>query len=138
MTWWIKNFKWKRWGFDKNPQNINRKWRPKKWISALNAKLIKSWHQPVTKADVEATVLHLVNLPEAELRRISTDEEQPMMARVLAQSLLWFWAFEAIFQLLDRGIWKPKQVTEEVGKKEIEVDILEKNKKLLKSLIEEK
>ena len=52
--WKEKNFwdkKTSNW-FNKNPQNINRKWRPKKWVALINEELSKNWYEPVRKQDI--------------------------------------------------------------------------------------
>ena len=134
--WKEKNFwdkKTSNW-FNKNPQNINRKWRPKKWVALINEELAKKWYEPVRKQDIEVNYMQLMNLNEKELKELLTDEKQPMLVRIIVKNMLSGKWFDIIEKMLDRAIWKPKQITEEVwNKQNIEINI--KNQELLDSLI---
>ena len=138
MTWWVKNFKGKQtsnW-FKQNPQNINKKWRPKKWISYINTQLKEKWYSPATKADIEENYMQLLNLPEEELKKLLKNNKQPMLIRIIVKSMLSGKGFDIIEKMLDRWIWKPKQITEDIWK-ESTIEIKIENKQLLDSLIEE-
>ncbi len=134
--WKEKNFwdkKTSNW-FNKNPQNINRKWRPKKWVALINEELESKWYEPARKQDIEINYMHLVNLNEKELKALLADEKQPMIVRIIIKNMLSGKWFDIIEKMLDRAIWKPKQTTEEVwNKQNIEINI--KNQELLDSLI---
>ena len=75
-----------------------------------------------------------MNLNEKELKELLTDEKQPMLVRIIVKNMLSGKWFDIIEKMLDRAIWKPKQITEEVwNKQNIEINI--KNQELLDSLI---
>ena len=106
MNWKYTN-KWQ--GFDKNPQNINKKWQPRKWISIVNKELREMWYEPARKQDIEENYMNMINLSEDDLINLWKDKEQPMLVRVLAKNILgWKW-FDIIERMLDRWIWKPTQ-----------------------------
>ena len=95
-------------GFDKNPQNINRKWRPKKWVSAVNAELQEKGYEPAKKSDIENTYLHLINLPEEELATLLRDKKQPILVSIIIKNMLdRKQGFNIIEKMLDRSIWRP-------------------------------
>ena len=107
-------FKWKRNinGLDKNPENINRNWRPKKGIALVNAELKQKWYEPATKADIEANYMALLQLEEQELKLLLEDKTKPMLIRILVKNMLWWKGFDIIEKMLDRWIWKALQKSE--------------------------
>jgi len=110
----IKNF-WNKLnsnGLDKNKNNINLNWRPKKWISLVNTELAEKWYEPATKADIEENYMALLQLEEIELKKLLEDKSKPMLIRILVKNMLWGKGFDIIEKMLDRWIWKPTQTTD--------------------------
>lgn len=118
MTGGIKNFKGKEkvgW-FHVNPQNINNKWRPKKWLGLLNDQLKEKGYKAVTNQEVQETYMQLFNLTLKELENIWNDKKQPWAIRILISNLLnkkkgW----DVIERMLDRWVWKSTQRQEISG-----------------------
>lgn len=110
MAWEIEHFKGK--DFRANPQNINRKWQPKKGIAKINASLIEEWYTPATKADIEANYLALVALEHDKLLELSEDNTQPYIVNLIAKNLISEWWFDILEKMLDRSIGKPKQTVD--------------------------
>lgn len=107
----MDKFKWKRntnW-FDKNKNNINMNWRPKKGLSVINEELKALWYSPATKNDVEACYMSLIQLEQAQLTDIANNKDKPIIARILAKNMLWWKWFDIIEKMLDRWIWKATQ-----------------------------
>ncbi len=97
-------------GFQKNPQNINKKGRPKKIYSYLKEK-------GFSKNDINTAFGELAFHSFPELKTIVTDEEQPALFRIVAKQL--HAAFQKsdwsrIREIMEHVIGKPYQ---EVGGK---------------------
>lgn len=106
----LENFKGKNWinNFAKNPQNINRKGRPKKGVNAVNAELTKKGYEPARKFEVEQVYMQLVNLPQEMLEKLLKDKKQPMIVRIVIRNMLHSTkGFEILEKILDRWIGKP-------------------------------
>jgi len=99
-------------GFDANPQNINRKGRPRKLVGSIVKELEKKGVEEVSKEQIKSCFLMLINLTKDELKEISEDEEQPILIRVVAKNILTGKGFEIIDKILDRGIGKVGQQTD--------------------------
>ena len=97
--------------FNKNPQNIVF-WRPRKWISLVNAELKEKWYSPATKAEIEENYMSLLQLEEDQLKEMATDKTKPMLIRILIKNMLWWKGFDIIEKMLDRWIGKAKQTSE--------------------------
>ena len=69
-------------GFDKNPQNINRKGRPKKSWNAFNEKYKDQGIKPLTKETYYETITILMSLTLEEMDEELKNKENP-------QWLLW-------------------------------------------------
>lgn len=106
----IEHIKWK--GFDKNPQNINMNWRPKKWIALVNSELAEAWYTPATKADIEANYMSMLQLWQDKLTEMANDKNQPMLIRIISKNMLWWKWFDIIEKMLDRWIGKAVQKEE--------------------------
>ena len=133
--WREKNFKNKintNW-FDKNPENINKKWRPKKLINSVIFSLEKEWITKVSKTEVSELITLLLNLSESELKKLLVDQDNPMIIRVIIKIILNNKWFETINILLDRVYWKATQTVNnlniDVNK---EIDVLKDKLKDLK------
>jgi hypothetical protein len=117
MAWEIEHIKWK--GFDKNPQNINLNWRPKKGIWLVNDELKAKWYNPATKQDIETNYMSLLQLSKEELVELWKDESKPMLIRIIAKNMLWWKGFDIIEKMLDRWIWKAKSNLPDIDWKDI-------------------
>lgn len=109
-----KRMKWKansNW-LDKNKDNINRNWRPRKWISLVNAELKEKWYSPASKADIEENYMSLLQLEEVELKKLLEDKSKPMLIRILIKNMLSWKGFDIIEKMLDRWIGKAVQKME--------------------------
>lgn len=107
--------KWESW---------NPKWRPKKWIAHINKELKKEGYKEVRKQDIESTYLFLINLPEDKLKELLLDKNQPILVKILIKNIVWWKSFDIIEKMLDRAFWKPKQPTEELWEKQIQIKII--------------
>ena len=93
-------------GFDKNPQNINRKGRPRKLISDVIAQLEEQGIKPATKTDIQDIYMRLMNVEIPELEQIVKDSAQPVLVRIVGKSVLSGKGFDIIEKMLDRSIGK--------------------------------
>lgn len=109
--WWKRNTNW----FNKNPQNINRKWRPKKWVSFVNEELKKEGYTQVKKQDIIENYLSLINLPEEKLKIMVNDSTLPIFVRILIKNILSKKWFDIIEIMLDRAIWKATSINENIN-----------------------
>ena len=109
----------KRTGFVINPQNINKKWRPKNRISLVVDELREMWIEVPKSTDIKNMYLMLCSLNERELKEIIEKEESTIIAKTLAKDLLEKWTIQIIETLLDRSLWKPTQAEEITAKQEI-------------------
>ena len=93
-------------GFDKNPQNINRKGRPRKLITDVIAQLEEQGIKPATKPDIQDIYMRLMNVEIPELEQIVKDSTQPVLVRIVGKSVLSGKGFDIIEKMLDRSIGK--------------------------------
>ena len=93
-------------GFDKNPQNINRKGRPRKLITDVIAQLEEQGIKPATKTDIQDIYMRLINVDIPELEQIVKDSTQPVLVRIVGKSVLSGKGFDIIEKMLDRSIGK--------------------------------
>lgn len=106
--WNKRNTNW----LDKNKENINKNWQPKKWIALVNSELSEAWYNPATKQDIEANYMQMLQLWKKDLLDLVNDESKPMLVRIISKNMLSGKWFDIIEKMLDRGIWKPKQSTD--------------------------
>ena len=93
-------------------ETLNPNWRPRKWISLVNAELKEKWYSPATKAEIEENYMSLLQLEEDQLKEMATDKTKPMLIRILIKNMLWWKGFDIIEKMLDRWIGKSKQTSE--------------------------
>ena len=93
-------------GFDKNPQNINRKGRPRKLITDVIAQLEEQGIKPATKPDIQDIYMRLINVEIPELEQIVKDSTQPVLVRIVGKNVLSGKGFDIIEKMLDRSIGK--------------------------------
>ncbi len=110
MKWDITYLKWK--GFDANPQNINRQGRPRKQLSYIIEEIKNMWYIQPSQSEVMEICLVMLTFTENDLSIISSNEEYPMIMRIIATRMIWDRGFETVEKILDRGIGKPKQSTD--------------------------
>ena len=89
-------------GFDKNPQNINRKGRPRVMISHVLHEMKQQGIEQVTKAQIVGLFESLLNCTEHDLNKYLNDKEQPMLNRIVIKAMLDKRGFEIIEKILDR------------------------------------
>ena len=101
-------------GFDVNPENINRKGRPRKLVAIINKQLKEDGYGLVTKTQIIDAYQTLINLPLSEIRKISTDKTDayPILFVLVAKGLLDNKGSEYLEKLLDRIIGRPTQSVE--------------------------
>ncbi|MBS3739716.1 MAG: hypothetical protein KGY51_12115 [Psychroflexus sp.] len=119
-------------GFQKNPQNINRKGRPRKLVGTVNIELEKKGVKEVSKEEIKSCYLRLINLEIDELQEMIENKEQPVLIRVVGKNILSGKGFDIIDKILDRSIGKSEQKTdittkgESVNNIEISTDQIDK------------
>jgi hypothetical protein len=109
-------------GLDGNPQNINRKGRPR-GIPLVNRQLQEKGYEPATKQEIEVTYMQLMNLSESELKNLAQDKDQPMLIRILIKNMLGGKGFDVVEKMLDRGVGK-STIKDDKGKALAETNIV--------------
>ena len=99
-------------GFQKNPQNINRKGRPRKMIADVIAELEKQGIKAATKPDIQDIYMRLINIEIPELEQIVKNTAQPVLVRIVGKNILSGKGFDIIEKMLDRSIGKAEQKTD--------------------------
>lgn len=74
-------------GFDKNPQNINRKGRPRKTFRTFNDRCKAEGVPVITKEEYMTTLNYLLSMTEDELKEITSDKEQSMFLKWIITDL---------------------------------------------------
>ena len=93
-------------GFAQNPENINRKGRPRKMVSGVIIELKNKGVEKVSQSDVKDVFLMLINLETNEIKEIINDEKQPAIIRIVGREMLSGKGFDIIEKMLDRAIGK--------------------------------
>lgn len=137
-----KRMKWKantNW-LDKNKQNINRKWRPRKLVKDVIEDLKKEGIQPVSMADIKDIYLSLVNTDQNTLKSLVAQTKTPVLIKIVAKAMVWWKWFEIIEKMFDRAIWKAVQQVEQTNKNIEITDTLtkEQKKKIAERLLKTK
>ncbi len=96
-------------GFDNCPENINRKWRPRKTIRILNEVLMDNGLEQLSNSDATSLYGFLLNADRATLERIKEDKDISIIASILAKQLLSSKGWEIMKDILDRIHWKAIQ-----------------------------
>lgn len=97
---------WKKW------QSWNPNWRPRKGVSVINERLQESWYTPMTRIEIETNYLSMLQLPEAKLRELYNERDNPIIVRIIAEQLIKWKSLDIIETMLNRSIGKAKQITE--------------------------
>jgi hypothetical protein len=74
-------------GFEKNPQNINKKGRPRKSFSEFNEKCKNKGVAPLSQSEYIETLSFLYQLTEEEIKELADDKEQPLALRLIIAEL---------------------------------------------------
>lgn len=107
MKWDITHLKWK--GFDANPQNINRNWRPRKQFSIIISEIKELWYESPSNSEIAEMCWLLIALTRSELEEVAKRDTFPIIMRIIANRLLSDRAFETVEKILDRIYWKTIQ-----------------------------
>jgi len=104
-------------GFQKNPQNINKKGRPKKIYTILKEK-------GFSKDDIVTSFGELAFYSKKELLASFNDEKKPVIIRIVANQFLkalekddWY----KIKEILEHTIGKPRQDIKQEIKTDVEI-----------------
>lgn len=95
-------------GFDKRPENINRKGQPPKIMSGVLKELTAAGYERVTMAMVVEAYEILMGLPEAKIKEMITDSQQIMSLRIVGKAMLSTKGNEMLEKMLDRAHGKAK------------------------------
>ena len=107
MTWWVKNFKWKRNWFENNPQNINKKWQPTRWLKLINKRLDILWYSENEKKMLIDNLWYLIHLTEWELIELLNSNNVDVWTKLYVKELLyWKNSYKLLFELIDIILWK--------------------------------
>lgn len=105
-----KGEKLKGHGFEANPQNINRKGRPKITVQALLSEIKKAGGKVLSRQDIKELYLSLLDYTEEELHKIIANKDVSMITRIVGKAMLEKRGFDIIERMLDRSVGKPTQV----------------------------
>lgn len=103
----LKNLRPSKKGMTNNP-----KWPPKRGVSLFLHQCQENWIEQATKQDIEATYMSLVNLDDEWLKKAQKDIKQPIIVRKLAEFIINSYDINIFERMLDRWIWKAKQIEE--------------------------
>ncbi len=119
-------------GFDKRPENINKKGRPKKLVSHINTILEGEGYTPVAAEQIKEAYLRILNLPFYKIKEMAKTESQdfPFLYKLVAKEMLGKRGLEMLDRLLDRALGKPVQALDHTTKGSVNVQISEKDAKL--------
>jgi len=73
--------------FRSNPQNINKKGRPRKSFSTINIELKEKGIKPLAKSDLLDAYSLIFNLTENELKELGSDKDTPYLLRLIILEL---------------------------------------------------
>lgn len=107
-------------GFDKRPENINKKGRPKMLIRHINTELSKEGYEQASFDDVKKAYLTLINLPLSKIREISNinNDGYPLLYKLVSKEMTGNRGLEMLEKLLDRAMGKPQQYIDHTTKGE--------------------
>lgn len=132
----IDKFKWKRntnW-FNKNPENINKNWQPRKLFSTVNKELRDKWIEVLTKEQLIEAYWLIFNTDEEELVRIAKDKKYPYSLRLIIMSMNDKKTRDrAMADYRDYMFWKAVQPTN-ANVKIDNIELTEEKKKILNDL----
>lgn len=115
-------------GFDVNPQNINRKGRPRRLVSGVIKELESKGVERVSQTDVRDTFLMLINLEIEELEEITKSKKHPAIVRIVAREMLGGKGFDVIEKMLDRAIGKSEENIKIGGISDVSINVQRRKK----------
>lgn len=74
-------------GFDKNPENINKKGRPRKSFSIINAELLQKGVEPLTKSQLIEAYSLIFNATKEDLKELAKDKNTPIAMKIIIAEL---------------------------------------------------
>ena len=74
-------------GFKDNPQNINKKGRPKKGFAHVNKLLQEKGYEKASKQEYSDFVAYLINCTEDDLKKIYIDKSLPLYLRLMIEEM---------------------------------------------------
>jgi len=74
-------------GFDSNPENINKKGRPRKSFNTINKELKDKGITPLTKSHLIEAYELIFNSNEEDLKKIASDESTPYGLKLIIKEL---------------------------------------------------
>jgi hypothetical protein len=95
--------------FDKRPENINRKGRPKRLVGNVLQELKEQGYAPITAAEIAELYKTLININSDDLKIMAEDSKQPIINKVIIKAIISGKGFEVVEKMLDRAIGKPEQ-----------------------------
>ena len=98
-------------GFDKRPENINKKGRPRKLISHINKELKQEGFKEASLDEIKCAFLTIINLPLSKIVEIAKKEndEYPLLYKLTAKEMTGKRGMEMLDRLLDRAVGKAQQ-----------------------------
>lgn len=97
-------------GFDKRPQNINKKGRPKVTVHGLLDELKSEGYKELTSADIKSLYLSLLDRTQDQLTDLVSNTGSSMFIRIVAKAMLDKKGFDIIERMLDRSVGKATQL----------------------------
>lgn len=97
--------------FAANPQNINKKGRPKKLVSIVNAELREEGFEEVTESQLREAYMTIINLPFERIQAIAATDQHtdfPFVYKLVAKELISKAGRYMLSDMLDRAIGRPK------------------------------
>lgn len=91
---------------DKNPQNRNTKWRPRKLVSDVLVEMKAKWINPVSADEIKDIYLSLVNNTLDEIKEIMKDPNQPVLTQLVAKAMMQGKGIETLEKMFDRAVGK--------------------------------
>ena len=95
--------------FRDRPQDINKNGYTRRTTIAILREMKSRGYNELTKEDVKAMYLTMIDMPREELEEIRTDDNAAVFTRIVAESLLSGRGYEILEKMLDRAIGKPTQ-----------------------------
>lgn len=115
-------------GFEKHPERINKKGRPRKLVGTVSKELESKGIKPASNQQIRDIFMQFVNMPESELKEVIADKEQPMLNRIVVKAMLDNKGFEVIKDLVERAHGKAKEHHEVTGLEPLKIRIIEGDK----------
>ena len=113
-------------GFQKNPQNINRKGRPRKLVNIINHELQAEGYETVKSEQVKECYMTLLNLPFNKIKKmaeVTPRDDMPILYKLVAKEMIGKRGIEMLDRMLDRAIGKATQPLDHTTKGNISIQI---------------